>query len=87
MLELDLTDVGWPDSLLRFNEVLKDWPSLTNLQVRVRDPHVFERVKMIVQNSGHRITRIERVQDVFRIFIWKTENAGHRTGVDESDHE
>lgn len=69
---LDLTDLGWPVSLLRFNETLRSWPSDSTLDVCIRDPRVVDSVKMIVHNSDHRITRIDQTNDCFRIRIRKT---------------
>ena len=68
---LDLTDVGWPVCLLRFNETLRSRPSGSTLEVWIRDPRVVESVKMIVHNSDHRITRIDQGSDSFRICIRK----------------
>lgn len=70
----DLTGMAWPVSLLRFNEILRRRPAGTVLEVRIRDPRVVESVKTIVQNSDHRITRIDQTDDLFCVSILK---AGH----------
>jgi TusA-related sulfurtransferase len=84
---LDLTDVEWPVSLLRFNETLKRWPSDSTLDVCIRDPRVVDSVKMIVHNSNHRITRIDQANDCFRICIRKNGHLRSMSGGGGSGNE
>jgi len=71
---LDLTDVVWPVSLLRFYEILGSRSPGSTLEVRIRDPQVVASVRTIVGNSEHRITRIDQADGCFRIYIRKTEH-------------
>ena len=84
---LDLTDVGWPVCLLRFNETLRSWPPGSTLEVWIRDPRVVESVKMIVHNSDHRITRMDQANDCFRICICKTGHLRPMSGGGGSGNE
>jgi TusA-related sulfurtransferase len=79
---LDLTHVGWPVCLLRFNEILRSRPPGSTLEVWIRDPRVVDSVKTIVHNSEHRITRMDEANDCFRISIRKTDHphSMHRGG-------
>jgi TusA-related sulfurtransferase len=66
---LNLIDLEWPVSLLRFNEALRDQAPDSTLEIRIRDPHVVESVKMIVRNTGRQITRVVQLGDCCRILI------------------
>jgi TusA-related sulfurtransferase len=82
---LDLTDVVWPICLLRFNEILGSRPPGSTLEVRIRDPLVFDNVKTIVHNSEHQITRIDQASDCFHICIRKSDTRVNERGGDNSN--
>jgi TusA-related sulfurtransferase len=66
---LDLMNLEWPASLLRFNEALRDHALDSILEVRIRDPRVVESVKTIVRNIGCQITGVVQLGDCYRILI------------------
>jgi TusA-related sulfurtransferase len=84
---LDLTDLDWPVSLLRFNDALKRWPPDSTLEVWIRDPRVVESVKMIAQNTDHRITRIDQANDTFRMCVRRIEHLPPTIGRGSSGNE
>jgi TusA-related sulfurtransferase len=84
---LDLTEVDWPASLLRFNDALRSCPIGTILEVRIRDPRVVDSVKMIAHNSNHRITGVDQVNECFRICICKAEGPRPVSGDEGSRNE
>ncbi|RJR34237.1 MAG: hypothetical protein C4576_26790 [Desulfobacteraceae bacterium] len=83
---VDLTGLEWPLSLLRFNDILRSRPPGSLLKVRIRDPLVIERVKMIVANSGGRITGIGPCDGGFRIGIRNGSSGNSGSGSGKRKH-